>query len=495
MSGIVRQEGVASWYGAEFAGHPTASGEIFDPDKLTAAHADLPFGTYLIVTNTVNDKKIAVRVNDRGPFVKSRILDISRAAAERLDMLATGTARVILEVTTPETAAALVRSLGVATPTAQPAAPLDAPAAARAPATTPAVTAGTATTAPSSTTASRASASTAPRTTVQPVSAGTAVTTTRGTSPAASPVRTTSGAASATVPAMTATAPRTPPASSQAQLPTSAPVIAPVPVTSTPSVSRVTGNVENIPEIRHPPTEPNFVPQEPALPSNLPLAQTRQAIAQQNVTTTSGILLPAEAPDLPPPVSAASGAPVNTANAASTVNTANAVSAANVASDTRANQGPSVSMPPALPPENNAAQPAQSATGADSAPAGTAAVPAATPVTTAAAPPPAAPEGTAAPPASVPITRDPSLVELEGSPVVPGKSYRIQVGSFTKASNAVEVFDRLSSNGLSPSYERYNEYYRVVITNVRGEDMPSVSQKLAVSGITKALAREEVPQR
>jgi rare lipoprotein A len=94
---IFRQEGIASWYGREFDGRPTASGEIFDSSQLTAAHPSLPFGTMLVVTNRHNNKKVTVRVNDRGPFVAARIIDISRVAAEQLDMIITGTAPVSIE--------------------------------------------------------------------------------------------------------------------------------------------------------------------------------------------------------------------------------------------------------------------------------------------------------------------------------------------------------------------------------------------------------------
>ncbi|MDR1618453.1 MAG: septal ring lytic transglycosylase RlpA family protein [Treponema sp.] len=94
---IFRQEGIASWYGPEFDGRPTASGEIFNSTLLTAAHPSLPFGTVLTVTNKHNGKKVSVRVNDRGPFVAARIIDVSKAAAEQLDMIATGTAPVTVE--------------------------------------------------------------------------------------------------------------------------------------------------------------------------------------------------------------------------------------------------------------------------------------------------------------------------------------------------------------------------------------------------------------
>jgi rare lipoprotein A len=93
-----REEGIASWYGTEFEGHPTASGELFNPAQLTAAHPSLPFGSMLRVTNTQNNRQVTVRVNDRGPFVNTRIIDVSRAAAEALDMLATGTAPVVVEL-------------------------------------------------------------------------------------------------------------------------------------------------------------------------------------------------------------------------------------------------------------------------------------------------------------------------------------------------------------------------------------------------------------
>ncbi|MDR2364079.1 MAG: septal ring lytic transglycosylase RlpA family protein [Spirochaetaceae bacterium] len=99
--GLFRQEGIASWYGEEFAGRPTASGEIFDPSLLTAAHPTLPLGTWIKVTNIHNNKQVQVRVNDRGPFVAARILDVSRAAAEQLDMVLTGTAPVVVETVAP----------------------------------------------------------------------------------------------------------------------------------------------------------------------------------------------------------------------------------------------------------------------------------------------------------------------------------------------------------------------------------------------------------
>jgi rare lipoprotein A len=88
------EEGLASYYGPGLAGRPTASGEKFDPKDLTAAHKKLPFGTCLRVVNMENGRSVEVRVNDRGPFVQGRVVDVSLAAARQLDMLKKGLARV-----------------------------------------------------------------------------------------------------------------------------------------------------------------------------------------------------------------------------------------------------------------------------------------------------------------------------------------------------------------------------------------------------------------
>ncbi|MDR0784360.1 MAG: septal ring lytic transglycosylase RlpA family protein [Treponema sp.] len=91
------EEGLASWYGDEFDGQNTASGEKFDSSQFTAAHPWLPFGTLLIITNQYNRKQVTVRVNDRGPFVSTRIIDLSKAAAEQIDMIAVGTTSVAVD--------------------------------------------------------------------------------------------------------------------------------------------------------------------------------------------------------------------------------------------------------------------------------------------------------------------------------------------------------------------------------------------------------------
>jgi rare lipoprotein A len=88
------EEGLASWYGAEFQGRRTSSGESYDMDLLTAAHRSLPLQTWVEVTNLDNGTSVVVRVNDRGPFHADRIIDLSRAAARQLGYEEAGTARV-----------------------------------------------------------------------------------------------------------------------------------------------------------------------------------------------------------------------------------------------------------------------------------------------------------------------------------------------------------------------------------------------------------------
>ncbi|WP_299786727.1 septal ring lytic transglycosylase RlpA family protein [uncultured Shewanella sp.] len=90
--------GIASWYGSKFHGHLTSNGETYDMYSMSAAHKTLPLPSYVRVTNLDNSKQVIVRVNDRGPFHEGRIIDLSYAAAHRLDVLKTGTAKVKIEV-------------------------------------------------------------------------------------------------------------------------------------------------------------------------------------------------------------------------------------------------------------------------------------------------------------------------------------------------------------------------------------------------------------
>jgi rare lipoprotein A len=97
---IHKQVGEASWYGPGFHGHETANGETFNQKEMTAAHPSLPMGTKAKVTNLENGKKVEVRINDRGPYAGNRAIDLSSAAANKLDMKKDGTTGVKIETKT-----------------------------------------------------------------------------------------------------------------------------------------------------------------------------------------------------------------------------------------------------------------------------------------------------------------------------------------------------------------------------------------------------------
>jgi rare lipoprotein A len=96
LNGLWKQTGLASWYGEEFDGRKTASGEIYDMNGYTAAHRTLPFGTIVLVRNIENSREVKVKINDRGPFKKGRIIDLSYAAAEKIEMLGKGVVEVVI---------------------------------------------------------------------------------------------------------------------------------------------------------------------------------------------------------------------------------------------------------------------------------------------------------------------------------------------------------------------------------------------------------------
>ena len=294
-----RQEGIASWYGPEFDGRPTASGEIFNSALLTAAHPTLPFGTMVVVTNRHNNRRVTVRINDRGPFVSARIIDVSRAAAEQLDMLITGTAPVLVE------------------------------------------------------SVDRVSFAPAPG---------------HGTgdifwSPAPQP------------------------------LPPQAPVFAPPP-----------------PQAAVPLPAPH-VPVQPALPpvAQIPVQPPAHVEPVQTPFPVHGL----SQPHVPP---------------------------AHV-------------LPPAHVPQ---AQPQAHI-----------------------------PQAFAPPAAQNRARLIPAI-----SPV-PGRTYRLQVGSFRVARNAVNTFERLRNSGLSPAYERSGDYFRVVLAGIPGAEVDLVAQKIWAAGFTEALIRQE----
>lgn len=116
-----RQRGIASWYGRRFHGKPTASGEPYDMYAMTAAHPTMPIPSYARVTNVANGRSVVVRINDRGPFLHNRIIDLSYAAAHRLGYINQGSALVEVERVFPQT-----ESAPTTTPAPAPAAPIDA---------------------------------------------------------------------------------------------------------------------------------------------------------------------------------------------------------------------------------------------------------------------------------------------------------------------------------------------------------------------------------
>jgi len=304
-----RQEGIASWYGSEFDGKPTASGEIFNSGFFTAAHPTMPYGTLLIVTNKLNGRQVTVRVNDRGPFVASRIIDLSRAAAEVLDMLATGTAPVTVE------RAAANMALG----------PVD-------------------------------------------------------------------GAVS-----------------SQAAQGSTAPLIAA--------------------EVPSPAPQTTPVPQPAPVQQQAPTPQPTQAapVAQPAPVAQAAPVF-AEVQQAPP---VAATAPVPQAAAPQAV--------------------------PAPAPQPQAYQ--QTA-------------PAVQP----------APTLYAAPPARI----------MGGIPPVgSSKSYRIQVGAYKVPRNAVDAFDKLKNAGLNPAYEKSGDFYRVVLSGLKANEIQPIAQTLGNIGFNEALIREE----
>jgi rare lipoprotein A len=348
-----RQEGIASWYGVEFEGRPTASGELFDPNQFTAAHPDLPFDTMLIVTNAVNGEKVMVRVNDRGPFVKSRIIDVSRAAAEKLNMLETGTAQVIIELA-PRGAATAATGAATGSPAPESYA-ADAPVQTQ---------------------------------------------TTDGAAPAAS-------SAPASQQQRPATAAAPPPYTPQQPSVVQSPSVSPAPrqtAAPAPQTAR-----------QQTPAVPQTTRQTPPQTSRQPVLQPTASF--QPIPTTAR-----------PPVSS-----------------------------------PATSAPPPRP-------------------------------ATASVPPPGPATGSTPPdPATPPARSYPSYAtaDIIGGPVVNGRYYRLQVGSYKVAKNAVEVFDRLSAAGLNPQWEPFGDLYRIVLSNVRAEDVNSISARLGNAGFKEVIVREE----
>jgi len=330
-----RQEGVASWYGYEFDGRPTASGEIYNSSQLTAAHPSLPFGTVLLVTNRNNNRQVAVRVNDRGPFVASRIIDVSRAAAEQLDMLITGTAPVTIEKI----------------PSTQPLAQ-------------------------NSQQQPQIIYQQQPQIIYQQQPQQMAL------------------------PPQQQVIPRLPP---QSQIP---PTLPPQ------------SQMQTLPPMAQTQMLPPAAQQMPMMP---------QQQVQPNLIPTPPPFPPPEPPPPPPPAAApvAPYAPITVT---------------------------------VFPPQAQQSAPTIQVT----------------------------PNPADLPPMPGPRARlSPAITPL------PNKTYKLQVGSFKIAGNAVEAYVKLKAAGLDPSYERNADFFRVVLAGVRGTDVISVTEKLGTAGFKEAVIREE----
>lgn len=115
-AGGFKQRGIASWYGKKFHGRKTSSGEIYNMYGMTAAHKTLPIPVYVRVKNLANNRSVVVKVNDRGPFIEGRIIDLSYTAAQKLDIIGTGTARVEVNTLAPgqSETASVVRTIPLA---------------------------------------------------------------------------------------------------------------------------------------------------------------------------------------------------------------------------------------------------------------------------------------------------------------------------------------------------------------------------------------------
>lgn len=333
MGEVYREEGIASWYGPDFDGRPTASGEIFNAALFTAAHPTLPFGTFLLVTNKLNNRQITVKVNDRGPFVAGRSIDVSKAAAEHLDMLSTGTAPVIIE--------------------------------------------------------------TLPTNYVQ-------------------------------IPAIPEPEPEPPPAEAHSSLP-------PIVVTVFPPSAE--SEPEPIPPVTYNPPPP--VQQQP---NPYPPAQYYPPMPPPPVQPAPDPYPPAAY--YPPPPAQPLPEPYPPAS-----------------------YYPPVILPPI---QNQPKEPYP-------------------PIIILQQQPPA--QTTPAYETLPPVVSGAKLIPAINP--APEKVYRLQVGSYKVPRNAVDAFDKLKSAGLNPSYEQNGEYYRVVLTGVRGIEVQSVADKLERAGFKEALIKED----
>jgi rare lipoprotein A (peptidoglycan hydrolase) len=374
-----RQEGNASWYGNEFEGRRTASGEIFNSSLLTAAHPTLPFGTFLIVTNRNNNRQVTVKVNDRGPFVANRIIDVSRAAAEQLDMIYAGVAPVFIEtMNAPQPQAYMPQQ-----PFMQPQATMPQQSFMQPQAAMP------------------------PQSFMQPQAAMPP----QGFMQGGTSVQPDLGAWS----------------QPQATLPQQSPsFMQPQSFVQTPAPLPPQGFLQQPQAAQQPPSfmQPQAQPpiQQPHIMYMTPPASPVPPLPPMAATPFQQEQFAEDSVNVivftPPPMALPSPAPqVNVTPPPSPV--------------------PPITVQDNGPPEFSAAR------------------------------------------------LVPSIDPL------PGRVYRLQIGSYQQAQNAVAAFTRLKAAGLNPSYERAGDMYRVILAGVRGTDVQSAAEKLSTAGFGEAIIREE----
>ena len=417
---VFRQEGIASWYGPQFEGRPTASGEIFSSSLFTAAHPTLPFGTLLIVTNTNNNRQVSVRVNDRGPFVEGRIIDLSQAAAEHLDMLVTGTAPVIIETITAQGFGFAQPQVSASPQTQQPQA--FAPPQAQQP----------------------QAVALPPQTLAQP----------------------TQGLAQPQAPILVGTTT--------------------IPMETSPSAP-ITINIFHVPhDFSQPPTAIVVTEPQPAAPVSAwvapngiivgavpqaPLPEPKvsaETVLQPPPQPQAAPVLPGRQQDLPEDVLAILwGQPAPSAVPAPAAQVLVPAQPQPASHDWQAQQtAPSALPPPALAPaQESMPQPVIHAPQAQQ------------PMEVAAHFPQIATPGN---PVVVPIIN-----------ANPNGTYRVQVGSFQVARNAVDTFVRLRGAGFDPKYERNGEFFRVVIAGIRGTEIQAKVERLAAMGYHNVMVTAE----
>ena len=484
---VFRQEGLASWYGAQFEGRPTASGEIFDSSLFTAAHPTLPFGTFLIVTNRNNNRQVSVRVNDRGPFVEGRIIDVSQAAAEHLGMIVTGTAPVIIETIPAQGRPPAPQQPAFAQPPApaqpqqpafaQPAAPQQPaqpqqPAFAQPPAPQPApqqvtpVHVGTTTVpvdAPQNTPITINIFHT-PHDLSQPPTVVVAP-----AEPQAPP-----RAAAAPAPQAAAAAPRAQPPADAWGTPSAAVAAQTQPIPVAPAAPQQWA--QPAPAAPAPVAQPQWAQPAPQPAAPAPVAQPQWA--QPAPQPAAPAAQPQWAQPAPQP---AAPAPAAQPQWAQPTPQAAPVAQPQWAQPAAPMAAPLAAAPaqPATPAPQAAAHeawpaPAQAAA-AQPSPWAQPAAPMAAPQAEALAAQAAALEAWPVQPAAF----EPPVPIISANP---SGMYRVQVGSFRVARNAVDTFVRLRAADFEPSYERNGEFFRVVLAGIRGTEIQSTVERLAAMG-------------